>query len=108
MRVMVLVKGTEDSESGFKPTPQMQEMMESMGRFNDELVAAGIMKEGDCDGLKPSSEAKRIAFDGASRKVITGPFKQPGELVAGFWLWEVKDRDEAVAWVKPSMLRSEK
>ncbi len=100
MRVMVLVKATEDSEKGFDPTPEMMDMMEAMGRFNDELVKAGILKEGDCDGLKPSSEAKRIAFDGAGRTVIDGPFKNPRELVAGFWLWEVKDMDEAVAWVK--------
>jgi hypothetical protein len=100
MRVMVLVKATEDSEKGMAMTPDMQEMMEAMGRFNEELVAAGIMKDGDCDGLKPSSEGKRIAFDGAGRTVIDGPFPQPRELVAGFWLWTVKDMDEAVAWVK--------
>jgi hypothetical protein len=97
---MVLVKATEESEKGFSPTPEMNEMMEAMGRFNDELVKAGIMKEGDCDGLRPSSDAKRVAFDGPSRLVIDGPFAQPRELVAGFWLREVKDMDEAVAWVK--------
>ncbi len=100
MRVMVLVKATESSEKGFVPTPEMRESMEAMGRFNDDLVKAGIMKDGACDGLKPSSHGKRIAFNGADRTVINGPFAQPGELVAGFWLWEVKDMDEAVAWVK--------
>lgn len=98
MRVMVLVKATEDSEKGFFPTPETMAMMEAMGRFNDELVKAGVMKDGD--GLKPSSEGKRVAFDGPGRTVVDGPFAQTRELVAGFWLWEVKDMDEAVAWVK--------
>ena len=98
MRVMVLVKATEDSEKGFARTPETTEMMEAMGRFNDELRKAGILLAGD--GLKPSSEGKRIAFDGPARKVIDGPFAETRELVAGFWLWEVKDLDEAIAWVK--------
>lgn len=98
MRVMVLVKATEDSEQGFRATPETTAMMEAMGRFNDELRAAGIFVM--ADGLAPSSHGKRIAFDGASRTVIDGPFSAPRELVAGFWLWEVKDMDEAVAWVK--------
>ena len=98
MRVMVLVKATEDSEKGFFPTPETKKMMEAMGKFNDELRKAGIMKAGD--GLKPSSQGKRVAFDGPNRKVLDGPFGQTSELVAGFWLWEVKDMDEAVAWVK--------
>jgi hypothetical protein len=100
MRVMVLVKATEDSEKGFVLAPETRAMMEAMGRFNEELVKAGIMKAGDCDGLTPSSQGKRVAFDGPGRTVIDGPFARPGELVAGFWLWEVKDMDEAVAWVK--------
>jgi hypothetical protein len=100
MRVMVLVKATEDSERGFEPSPEMAAMMEAMGRFNDELVAAGVMPEGAGDGLTPSSRGKRIAFDGPHRQVIDGPFTETKELVAGFWLWEVKDMDEAVAWVK--------
>ena len=100
MRVMVLVKATEDSEKGFVFMPETKAMMEAMGRFNEELVKAGIMKAGDCDGLTPSSQGKRVAFDGPGRTVIDGPFARPGELVAGFWLWEVKDMDEAVAWVK--------
>ncbi len=97
---MVLVKATESSEKGFVMTPEMKELIEAMGRFNDELVKAGIMKDGDCDGLKPSSAGKRVAFDGAGRTVIDGPFAHPRELVAGYWFWEVKDMDEAVAWVK--------
>jgi hypothetical protein len=98
MRVMVLVKATEDSEKGFVPTPETKEAMAAMGRFNDELRKAGILRA--ADGLTPSSRGKRVAFDGAGRAVIDGPFAQPRELVAGFWLWEVKDMDEAVAWLK--------
>ena len=98
MRVMVLVKATEDSERGFEPTPETLQAFEAMGRFNDELAKAGVLRAGD--GLKPSSEGKRVAFDGPGRTVIDGPFAQARELVAGFWLWEVKDMDEAVAWVK--------
>lgn len=98
MRVMVLVKATEDSERGFVPTDETRAMMEAMGRFNDDLAEAGILVAGD--GLKPSSAGKRVAFDGAARTVMDGPFAPAGELVAGFWLWEVRDLDEAVAWVK--------
>jgi hypothetical protein len=98
MRVMILVKATEDSEKGFVPSVETQALMEAMGKFNDELAEAGILRGGD--GLKPSSLGKRVAFDGASRSVIEGPFAATRELVAGFWLWEVKDIDEAVAWVK--------
>src|SRR5882672_5970538 len=98
MRVMVLVKATEDSEKGFLPTTETMEMMEAVGRFNDELRKAGILRV--ADGLKPSSQGKRIAFDGPGRTVIDGPFAGPRELVAGFWLWDVKDMDEAVAWAK--------
>jgi hypothetical protein len=97
MRVMVLVKATEDSEKGFVPTPENLAMLEAMGRFNEELINAGIMRAGD--GLKPSSHGKRVAFDGAGRRVIDGPFAT-SEVVAGFWIWEVKDMDEAVGWVK--------
>jgi hypothetical protein len=95
MRVVVFVKATEDSEQGALPTP---ELIEAMGKYNEELINAGIMVGGD--GLKPSSQAKRIAFDGAARTVIDGPFAETRELVAGYWLWEVRDMDEAVAWVK--------
>ncbi len=95
MRVMVLVKATADSEAGVMPSA---ELMQAMGQFNEELVAAGIMQAGE--GLKPSSAGKRIAFDGDSRTVIDGPFAATSELVAGFWLWQVKDMDEAVAWAR--------
>jgi len=100
MRVIVLVKATEDSEKGFEPTIDVQESMEAMGRFNQELIDAGIMKPGDCDGLQPSSQGKRVAFNSSQRTVIDGPFAQPNELVAGYWFWEGKDMDEAIAWVK--------
>lgn len=92
MRVMVLVKATEDSEKGFLPTAWTAEMMAAMGQFNDALRAAGILLA--ADGLKPSAYGKRIAFDGPNRTVIDGPFAQTRELVAGFWLWEVKDMEE--------------
>jgi hypothetical protein len=98
MRVMVFVKATEDSEKGIRPTPETTEMFEAMGRFNEELRNAGVLLA--ADGLKPSSQAKRVAFDGPGRRVIDGPFAETRELVAGFWIWEVKDMDEAVAWVK--------
>ena len=98
MRVMVLVKATEDSEQGFRPTAEAREALEAMGRFNEELINAGILLA--ADGLKPSSQGKRIAFDGPRRTVVDGPFTETRELIAGFWLWEVKDMDEAVAWVK--------
>ena len=98
MRVMVLVKATGDSEAELTPTEGMTETMEAMGRFNDALLSAGILLA--ADGLKPSSHGKRIAFSGADRTVIDGPFAATSELVAGYWLWEVKDMEEAVAWVK--------
>ena len=95
MRVMVLVKATVDSEEGAMPST---ELVEAMFKYNEELVAAGIMQGGD--GLKPSSEGKRVAFDGASRTVIDGPFAQTSELVVGYWLWEVRDMDEALEWAR--------
>ncbi len=95
MRVMVLVNATKDSEAGTLPS---NELLEAMGKFNEELAKAGIMKAGD--GLQPSAKGKRVAFDGAKRTVIDGPFAETKELVAGFWLWTVKDMAEAVAWVK--------
>lgn len=98
MRVMVLVKATEDSEKGFIPSAWTTQMLEAMGRFNDELRAAGVFIM--ADGLQPSSQGKRVEFDGARRTIIDGPFAETRELVAGFWLWEVKDMDEAVAWVQ--------
>lgn len=98
MRVMVFVKATEDSEAGMAPSPETEAMFVEMGKYNEELVKAGILLAGD--GLKPSSAGKRVRFDGSSRTVIDGPFAATGELVAGYWLWQVKDMDEAVAWVK--------
>jgi hypothetical protein len=95
MRVMVMVKATTDSENGVMPTT---ELFEAMGKFNEELVKAGIMMAGD--GLKPSSQGKRVAFDGPKRTVIDGPFAETRELVAGYWIWQVKDMAEAVEWVK--------
>lgn len=95
MRVMVLVKATEDSEAGTLPTP---ELLDAMGKYNEALIEAGILKDGD--GLKPTSQGKRVGFSGADRSVVDGPFAETKELVAGFWLWEVEDMDEAVAWVK--------
>ncbi len=95
MRVLVLVKATEDSERGLLPSA---EMFAAMGRFNEALREAGVLVQ--ADGLHPSSRGKRIAFDGPSRTVVDGPFAPPRALVAGFWLWDVEDMDEAVAWVK--------
>ena len=95
MKVVIFVKATADSEAGVLPT---SEMIEAMGRYNEELVAAGIMKDGD--GFKPTSAAKRVRFDGADRTVIDGPFDVPNNQVAGYWIWDVKNMDEAVAWVK--------
>jgi hypothetical protein len=98
MRVMVMVKATPESEAGKLDGPEIEKMFEEMGRYNEELVKAGIMLAGD--GLKPTSEAKRVHFSGTNRTVIDGPFTETKELVAGFWLWEVKSMDEAVEWVK--------
>jgi hypothetical protein len=95
MRVVVFVKATADSEAGILPP---SELLEAMGKYNEELVDAGIMLGGD--GLKPSAQGKRIAFDGASRMVLDGPFAETKELVSGYWIWKVRDMDEAVAWVK--------
>jgi hypothetical protein len=95
MRVMVLVKATQESEAGVMPST---ELLEAMGRYNEELVNAGILLAGE--GLHPSSKGKRVAFDGPRRTVIDGPFAETRELVAGFWLWQVKDMAEAVEWVK--------
>ncbi|MCC7305022.1 MAG: YciI family protein [Alphaproteobacteria bacterium] len=101
MRVIVLVKATEDSEKGPDFTsPETLAMMEAMGKYNDALVAAGIMKPGNCEGMKPTSERKRIAFDGAKRSVVNGPFHPAREQSTGYWIWDVKDMDEAVMWAK--------
>ena len=95
MRVMVIVKATKDSEAGVMPTEQM---FSEMLAYNDQLVKAGIMLAGD--GLHPSSKGKRIRFDGAKRTVIDGPFAETKELIAGFWIWQVRSMDEAIEWVK--------
>lgn len=95
MRVMVLVKATLESESGLLPST---ELLEAMTKFNEELVNAGIMLAGE--GLQPSSNGKRVAFNGAERIVYDGPFEETTELVAGYWLWEVRNMAEALEWVK--------
>jgi hypothetical protein len=95
MRVMVIVKATADSEAGLLPTT---EDLAAMGAFNEELAQAGVLVTGE--GLKPSTAGKRVAFDGDARTVIDGPFAAVGELVAGFWIWQVRDIDEAVEWVR--------
>ena len=95
MKVIVFVKATADSEAG---TPPTVELMTAMGNYNEELVKAGIMLGGE--GLKPTSFAKRVHFDGADRTVTDGPFTETKELVAGFWIWEVRSMEEAVEWVK--------
>lgn len=100
MQVMVFVKATEESEKGFVMTSETRKLIEAMGKFNDELIKAGIMQPGDCDGLTPTSQGKRVAFDGPARTVFDGPFTPASNQVTGFWLWEVKDMEEAVAWVK--------
>ncbi len=97
MRVMVMVKATQHSESGIMPTA---EAMAEMHEFNEALIAAGVMAPDAGDGLKPSSQGKRIAFDGTDRTVIGGPFAATGEPIAGFWIWNVRDMDEAVAWAR--------
>ena len=95
MRVMVLVKATADSEAGVMPSTAL---LEAMGAYNQALIEAGVLLAGE--GLHPSSRGKRVRFDGASRTVIDGPFAPAEELVAGFWLWQVKDMAEAVEWAK--------
>ena len=95
MRVMVLIKATADSEAGVMPS---LELIQAMGAYNQQLIEAGIMLDGD--GLRPTSQGKRVAFDGDSRTVIDGPFEATSELVSGFWLWQVKDMDEAIEWTK--------
>ncbi len=95
MKVMVLVKATKDSEAGILPT---QALLAEMGKFNEELVKAGVMLAGE--GLRPSAQGKRVQFSGRNRTVIDGPFTETKELVAGFWLWQVRSIEEAVEWVK--------
>jgi len=104
MRVMVMVKATEESEAGVMPGEQL---LTDMMKFNEELVNAGVMLAGE--GLHPSSKAKRVRFSGAKRTVIDGPFPETKELIAGYWIWKVKSIEEAVEWVKrcPNPMNSE-
>ena len=95
MKVMVFVKATKESEAGVMPT---QTLLAEMGKFNEELVKAGVMLA--AEGLRPTSQAKRVQFAGRNRTVIDGPFTETKELVAGFWLWQVRSMEEAVEWVK--------
>lgn len=95
MRVMVIVKASKESEAGQMPD---QKILEEMGRFNDELVKAGVMLAGE--GLHPSARGKRVRFAGSKRTVIDGPFAETKELIAGFWLWQVKSMEEALEWAR--------
>jgi len=95
MRVIVMVKASKDSEAGVMPS---QQLLTEMGNFNEELVKAGVMLAGE--GLHPSSKGARVKFSGSNRTVVDGPFAETKELVAGFWLWQVKSMDEAIEWVK--------
>ena len=95
MKVMVLVKASKDSEAGIMPSTQL---LADMGKFNEELVKAGVMLAGE--GLQPSSKGARVRFSGSERTVIDGPFAETKELIAGFWLWQVRSKEEAIEWVK--------
>ena len=95
MRVMVIVKATRNSEAGALPT---EKLLADMGKFNEELVKAGVMLAGE--GLQPSAKGKRVVFSGGKKTVVDGPFAETKELVAGFWLWQVKSIEEAVEWVR--------
>ncbi|TBN40314.1 YciI family protein [Pseudomonas sp. BGI-2] len=95
MRFMIIVKASQESEAGVMPS---EELMAAMGNYNEELTKAGILI--DCDGLHPSSKGARVRFSGEKRTVIDGPFAETKELIAGFWLWEVKSKEEAIEWVK--------
>ena len=95
MRVMVLIKATKNSEAGVLPD---EKLLSAMGKFNEELVKAGVMLAGE--GLHPSSKGVRVRFAGGQKKVVDGPFAETKELIAGFWLWQVKSMDEALEWVK--------
>lgn len=95
MRCLVMVKATDESEAGVMPR---RELLAAMGKFNEELVKAGVMLAGE--GLTPSAKGARVAFDGGRRQVIDGPFAGTRELIAGFWLWQVRSLDEAIEWVR--------
>jgi len=101
MRVMVIVKASKESEAGELPST---EMLAAMGKYNEELAKAGIMLAGE--GLADSSKGKRVRFDGAKRTVVDGPFAETKELIAGFWLWQVRSMDEAVEWLKRAPFES--
>ena len=101
MRVMVIVKASKESEAGELPST---EMLAAMGKYNEELAKAGIMRAGE--GLADSSKGKRVRFDGAQRTVVDGPFAETKELIAGFWLWQVRSMDEAVEWLKRAPFES--
>ncbi|TLY27144.1 MAG: YciI family protein [Nitrospirae bacterium] len=104
MRFLIIVKATKDSEAGVMPSEQL---LREMGKFNEELVKAGVMLAGE--GLHPSSKGARVRFSGAKRTVIDGPFAETKELIAGFWLWRVKSKEEAIEWVKrcPNPMKGE-
>lgn len=95
MRFMVIIKATKDSEAGTLPS---QELIEAMGKYNEELISAGIMLAGD--GLQPSIKGARVRFSGDERTVTEGPFAETEQLVSGFWLWQVESKEEAIEWVK--------
>lgn len=95
MRFMVIVKANPDSEAGVMPS---EEILTAMGKYNEELVNAGVMLAGE--GLHPTSKGARVCFDGSKRSVVDGPFPESKELIAGFWLWQVRSRDEAIEWLK--------
>ncbi|MEO8047462.1 MAG: YciI family protein [Nitrospirota bacterium] len=104
MRFMIMVKATKDSEAGVMPS---KELLTEMGKFNEELVQAGVMLAGE--GLQPSSKGARVKFSGSTRTVTDGPFAETKELIAGFWLWKVKSKEEAIEWVKrcPNPMKGE-
>lgn len=104
MKVLVIVKASADSEAGVMPS---EEMLREMGNYNEQLVKAGIMLAGE--GLHPSSKGKRVQFSGARRTVVDGPFAETKELIAGFWMWQVKSMEEAVEWVRrcPNPMRDD-
>lgn len=95
MRFMIIIKATKDSEAGVMPS---ERLLTEMGRFNEELMKAGVLLAGE--GLHPSSKGARIRFSGSERTIIDGPFAETKELIAGFWLWQVKSKEEAIGWVK--------
>jgi hypothetical protein len=102
MRFMILVKATKDSEAGVMPS---KEMLTTMGKFNEELVNAGVMLAGE--GLQPSSKGARVKFSGGKPAVVDGPFAETKELVAGYWIWQVRSKDEAIEWLKRAPFQDE-